>query len=84
LKNRCFELDFLSRAIKTKERRTEFPHHKLLVIKTQPDIRKGRKTLYHAVRWAWRIDPARARKAEYILGCVKDECHGVFIADEWK
>lgn len=63
---------------------TLIPQHRLLVIKTRPDIRRGRKTLYHAVRWAWRIDPQRAANAEYVLGCVNNICHGVFIADEWK
>ena len=41
------------------------PQHKLLVIKTQPHILKGRKTLYHSVRWAWRINADRSSKADY-------------------
>lgn len=59
------------------------PQHKLLVIKTTPRVLSGRKTLYHSVRWAWRINPARAAKADYILGCVGDTCRGVFTVDRW-
>ena len=62
---------------------TLIPQHKLLVTKTQPHVLKGRKTLYHSVRWAWRINADRARKADYVLGCVGDVCKGVFVVDRW-
>ena len=59
------------------------PQHKRLVIKMQPHILKGRKTIYHSVRWAWRINADRASKADFVLGCVNDICEGVFVADKW-
>ncbi len=62
---------------------TLIPQHKLLIIKTQPRVLKGRGSLYYSVSWAWRIDPKRAATADYVLGCVDDVCRGVFVANAW-
>ena len=39
--------------------------------------------LYEATRYAWKINPAKARKAEVVLATVQGIIKGAFIADEW-
>jgi len=38
---------------------------------------------YDAVRFAWKLDPARARKAELVLAHVKGLVIGVFEPTKW-
>jgi hypothetical protein len=41
------------------------------------------KSIYEAVRYAWRIDPMRARKAKYVLAHVNGLVVGVFEPQRW-
>jgi uncharacterized protein len=36
-----------------------------------------------AVRYAWKIDPIRARKVDYVLAVANGMIVGVYVADEW-
>lgn len=40
-------------------------------------------SLYEATRYAWKISPAKARKAEVVLATMQGIIKGAFIADEW-
>lgn len=57
-----------------------FEHRALMISvnRTSKDI-----DLYDAVRFSWRINVERARKAEVILATVRGIVRGVFVADEW-
>lgn len=44
----------------------------------------GEREVYDAVRFAWRLDPKRAKKCDYVLAVEKGLIIGVFIADQWK
>lgn len=57
--------------------------HKVLMIWVNNSIVKE-KSIYDAVRFAWRIDKSRAEKAELVLAVEKGIIIGVFIAQEWK
>ena len=59
------------------------PTHKLLVIKVKRETVEERG-LCDAVRWAWKIDRARAEKADYVLAVVDGICQGVFVVDAWQ
>ncbi len=41
------------------------------------------KSVYDAVRYAWKVDPDRARKADYVLAVNKGLIVGVFVAVKW-
>jgi hypothetical protein len=41
------------------------------------------RSLYEAVRYAWKIDPAKAARADVILATVRGVIRGVFVADKW-
>lgn len=40
-------------------------------------------SLYEATRYAWKISPSKAKKAEVILATVQGVIKGAFVADEW-
>ena len=40
-------------------------------------------SLYEATRYAWKVRPVKAKKAEVILATVQGLIVGAFIADEW-
>lgn len=40
-------------------------------------------SLYEATRYAWKIDPKKARAAQVILATVQGMIRGAFVADEW-
>lgn len=40
-------------------------------------------SLYEATRYAWKISPIKARKAEIVLATMQGVIRGAFIADEW-
>lgn len=42
-----------------------------------------RSNVYEAVRYAWKIDPKKAKKAELVLAVQQGLIIGVFIADKW-
>ena len=39
--------------------------------------------VYDQVRLSWRLSPAKARQADYVLAVVKGVIVGAFVADEW-
>lgn len=39
--------------------------------------------LYDAVRFSWRVNPARAGRSEVILATVRGTVRGIYVADEW-
>jgi len=55
--------------------------HKVLMISVNRGVKES--CIYDAVRFCWRINVHRARKAEVILATVRGIVRGVFIADEW-
>ena len=59
----------------------EFKHN-VLFITINRSINET--SVYEAVRYAWRINVERARKAEYVLAVEKGLIVGVFRATEWK
>jgi len=64
------------------EEEAVFPEHiKLLLVcinKTHEPI-----CIYDRARYSWKINPAKAREAEYILAVERRVIIGVFEADEW-
>jgi len=42
------------------------PKHKLLVISINKSISEGSE-IYDAVRWAWKLNPERAKECEFVL-----------------
>lgn len=40
-------------------------------------------SLYHAVRYAWRLSPQRASRADYILATTRGIIIGAFVAEQW-
>jgi uncharacterized protein len=59
----------------------EFRHRAMLinVNRMSPDT-----DMQTAVSFAWKVDVARARKAEVILATVRGMIRGAYIADAWK
>lgn len=56
-------------------------HHSVIIINIgQSVIEKG---TYEAVRYAWVLDPKRAKKAEYVLAVDRGLIVDVFIAEKW-
>jgi hypothetical protein len=58
------------------------PQHKLLVINVSRSIAEH-NNLLDAVRYAWKIDPDKARLAEYVLGVRRGLIIGAFVAEKW-
>lgn len=58
------------------------PAHRLLYIKVRRQTVEERG-LYEAVRGIWKVDPARARNAEWVVAVVDKVCRGVFEAHSW-
>lgn len=57
------------------------PHHKLILINVNRSSEE--KDLLDAVRYAWKIDPRKARQADYVLAVRKGMIIGAFQASEW-
>ena len=60
------------------------PDHKLLYIKTKPQVIRDHGSLYEAVRRAWVVDPKRAAEADFVIAVVHGICRGVFVVKNWK
>lgn len=58
-----------------------FRHDAILISVNRTAI--AASSLYEATRYAWKINPAKARKTEVVLATVQGIIKGVFIADEW-
>lgn len=55
--------------------------HKAILISVNRSAAEN--SLYEAVRYAWKIDARRARRAEVILATRQGLIVGAFVADEW-
>lgn len=58
-----------------------FEHKAILININRSATERG--SIYEAVRYAWKLDPTRAKRAEVILAVSQGLIVGVFIADEW-
>jgi hypothetical protein len=58
------------------------PEHKLLLINLNRSISEH-PDLLDAVRYAWKIDPAKASLAEYVLAVRRGLIIGAFVAKKW-
>jgi hypothetical protein len=63
------------------EARPFVPEHRLLAIAVRVSISEGRReSVYDATRFAWKISPERANRADYVLGHDRGVVVGVFKA----
>jgi hypothetical protein len=56
--------------------------HRLVAITINRYILE-RENIYEAVRYAWRLNPGKANKAEYVLAVERGLIVGVFVALQW-
>ena len=57
------------------------PHHKLILINVNRSSED--EDLLDAVRYAWKIDPKKARQADYVLAVRRGMIIGAFRASQW-
>ena len=55
--------------------------HKALLISVNRSAMED--SLYEATRFAWRLNPKKAREADVVLSTIQGLIVGAFIADEW-
>lgn len=55
--------------------------HRLLLINVNRTATET--SLYNAVSFAWKVDPRKARRADYVLAVRQGLIVGAFVADEW-
>ena len=55
--------------------------HKVILITINRSVTE--RSTYEAVRYAWKIDPKKAEKAEIILAVEKGLIVGTFVAEKW-
>ncbi|MBX9862344.1 MAG: hypothetical protein K2Y42_06280 [Hyphomicrobium sp.] len=60
---------------------TVFRHSALLITVNKSVLE--RDSVYDAVRYAWKLDPRKARQADLIMAVERGLIIGVFVADEW-
>lgn len=58
-----------------------FDHRAVLINVNQSAL--SHSSLYDATRFAWKINPDKARAAEVVLGVVRGIIRGAFVADQW-
>lgn len=58
------------------------PAHNLLVVSISKSVSE-KADIYNAARYAWRLNVARARQADYVIAHKSGEVIGVFEVDEW-
>ena len=58
-----------------------FRHHVVLITINRSVLE--RKNIYEAVRYAWKLDPSKARQADLILAVQQGLIIGVFVATAW-
>ncbi|WP_201568680.1 hypothetical protein [Psychrobacter sp. JCM 18900] len=56
--------------------------HNVVMININASIED--RSAYHAVRYAWKVNPKTVSQAEYVLAVAHGKIVGVFIADKWK
>lgn len=59
----------------------EFKHRALLI--TINRTATERESIYAAVRYAWKLDPTKAARAEVVLAVRQGLIVGVFVAEKW-
>lgn len=59
----------------------EFRHNAILISVNRSALAES--SLYDATRYAWKISPSKARKAEVILATVQGVIKGAFVAEQW-
>lgn len=59
----------------------EFKHRALLI--TINRTATERESIYAAVRYAWKLDPSKAARAEVVLAVRQGLIVGVFVAEKW-
>lgn len=59
------------------------PQHKLVIISINRSFSESERSVYDAVRYAWRISRSRANKCDYVLAVAKGIIRGAFVVDEW-
>ena len=57
-------------------------HHRLVIISINRSATE-RASIYDAVRYAWKLDPHEAKRAEYVLAVQQGLIVGVFRAERW-
>jgi hypothetical protein len=57
-------------------------HHKAILITVNRTVTEE-ESVYAAVRYAWKLDPQRAKKAEVVLALQQGVIVGAFIAERW-
>ena len=58
-----------------------FEHKAILINVNRSAAEKD--SVYEAVRYAWKLDPKKAAKAEIVLAVLQGLIIGVFVADKW-
>jgi hypothetical protein len=56
--------------------------HKAILINVNRSAAE-KESVYEAVRYAWKLDPKKAAKAEIVLAVLQGLIIGVFVADQW-
>jgi len=59
-------------------------NHKVLIVKTKQATVDRRGNVYEAVRGRWRVNKARAARAEFVIGMVDGICRAVYKPERWK
>ena len=57
--------------------------HKVILINVNRTGKDPKISRYDAVRYSWKISPARAERADYVLAVIEGTIVGVFEAEEW-
>jgi hypothetical protein len=57
-------------------------HHSAVLINVSHSAAE-RDSIYEAVRYAWKLDPGKAKQAEIVLAVDRGLVIGVFIAEKW-
>jgi uncharacterized protein len=58
------------------------PRHRHILL-LSIGVMSEKLSTYDAVRFAWKVNPTRAREAELVLAHVKGEVLGVYIPTRW-
>jgi uncharacterized protein len=56
--------------------------HKAVVINVNRTVAES-ESVYAAVRYAWKVDPKKAREADIVLAVERGLIIGAFVADKW-
>jgi len=62
---------------------TDPPDRLVLINIRKLDKRDDAKAIFQLVRYCWRINKARAEKADYVLAVLRGVVLGAYVADQW-